>query len=158
MTDMSPDEVRAWLKLRLSPSQAGALTVYGEARNQSVSGLQAVLSVIRNRVESGRWGKTWTDVVLAPKQFSCWNEADPNNSILTHLGLDLLSATPRQSNPVFDACLWLSEKMVNKDYPSNVGDATHYYAPAVVDTPAWANAPAIRRTIIGAHAFYSNVR
>lgn len=35
---------------------------------------------------------------------------------------------------------------------------THYYAPAsVTKTPAWAAPPAVRTTIIAAHAFYKNV-
>ena len=153
---MTPQEWKAFTR-GLTETQAAGLTVYGEARNQSVSGLQAVLSVIRNRVASGRWGQTWNDIVFAPKQFSCWNEGDPNREMLLQLGTDMLSHT-KHLNPILDVCLWLADKMVKQEYPSNVADATHYFAPSVVDMPNWAKAPAIRRTIIGAHAFYSNVR
>lgn len=154
---MTPQQ-RTDLIEKLTPTQAGALTVYGEARNQSVSGMQGVLSVIRNRVESGRWGRSWQSVVFAPYQFSCWNDADPNATLLLDLGERLIANGPRAVNPVLDVCLFVAERMVNGDYPDNTHASTHYFAPAVVNTPSWAHAPAVRQTVIGGHAFYSGVR
>lgn len=156
---MTPQEWQAFQDA-LTPAQAAALTVYGEAKNQSVSGLIAVLSVMRNRVKAGRFGSGWKGVVFKPSAFSCWNENDPNRAQLLQLGFSMLNGTiATQQNPVFDVCFWLAEKMVENVYNSNVGDATHYYAPAVVDMPAWAKSPgATRKTVIGSHVFYSNVR
>lgn len=65
-----------------------ARTIYGEARGESISGQEAIASVILNRVafakRRGRywWGNTIAGVCLAPWQFSCWNENDPNRKII----------------------------------------------------------------------------
>ena len=154
---MTPQEWTAFQDA-LTPEQAAALTVYGEAKNQSVSGLQAVLSVIRNRVKVGRFGSGWKGVIFKPWQFSCWNEGDPNRAQLLQLGFQLIGKTERTQNAVFDVCVWLAAQMVEGKYLSNVSDSTHYYAPAIVDTPAWAKSPAVRRTVVGSHVFYGNVR
>ena len=59
-----------------------AKTIYGEARGESIETMFAVGWVIRNRLQSGRHGKTYKDVVLQPKQFSCWNKNDPNYKVI----------------------------------------------------------------------------
>ena len=65
-----------------------ARTIYGEARGESISGQEAIASVILNRVaiakSRGRywWGNTIAGVCLAPWQFSCWNKNDPNRKII----------------------------------------------------------------------------
>lgn len=63
-----------WLSSVLPPPVADdiclATTVYLEARNQSALGQQAVAEVALRRLESGRWGDTLCEVVLAPKQFA----------------------------------------------------------------------------------------
>ena len=65
-----------------------ARTIYGEARGESISGQEAIASVILNRVafakRRGRywWGNTIAGVCLAPWQFSCWNENDLNRKII----------------------------------------------------------------------------
>lgn len=65
--------------LKLSGSQILALTIYGEARGESVEGQIAVGSVILERVDKKGWmGKTISSVCLKPYQFSCFNENDPN--------------------------------------------------------------------------------
>ena len=55
-----------------------AKTIYGEARGESVETMLVVGWVIRNRLSAKRHGNTYKDVVLQPKQFSCWNKNDPN--------------------------------------------------------------------------------
>ena len=59
-----------------------AKTIYGEARGESIETMLAVGWVIRNRLQAGRYGSTYKDVVLQPKQFSCWNESDPNYRLI----------------------------------------------------------------------------
>lgn len=50
------------------------LTIYLEAEGESLLGKQAVANVIYNRhINSGR---SITEVILQPKQFSCWNDRD----------------------------------------------------------------------------------
>jgi spore germination cell wall hydrolase CwlJ-like protein len=59
-----------------------AKTIYGEARGESIETMLAVGWVIRNRLCSGHYGATYKDVVLQPKQFSCWNKNDPNYKVI----------------------------------------------------------------------------
>lgn len=63
-----------WLAGVLPPALADPLclatTVYLEARNQSEVGQRAVAEVILRRRDSGRYGKTVCEVVLAPEQFA----------------------------------------------------------------------------------------
>lgn len=46
-----------------------AKLLYHEARGESVETQRAVVSVILNRLQSGKWGKTISDVVYAKNQF-----------------------------------------------------------------------------------------
>ena len=59
-----------------------AKTIYGEARGENVETMLAVGWVIRNRLTAKRYGDTYKDVVLQRKQFSCWNENDPNYKVI----------------------------------------------------------------------------
>ena len=59
-----------------------AKTIYGEARGESIETMLAVGWVIRNRLQVKRHGKNYRNVVLQPKQFSCWNKNDPNYKII----------------------------------------------------------------------------
>ena len=59
-----------------------AKTIYGEVRGESIETMFSVGWVIRNRLKSGRHGNTYKDVVLQPKQFSCWNKNDPNYRVI----------------------------------------------------------------------------
>lgn len=139
----------------LPPTHLRALTAYGEARNQPIMGIVAVLSVITNRLVLQRWGLTYQDVCLAPLQFSCWNASDPNSVELNQLAQRILTQQALPYNPVWDACLSLAGR---DDLRDVTGSATHYFAPALVHPPAWSDPPAIRTTIIAGHAFYKGVR
>ena len=59
-----------------------AKTIYGEARGENVETMLVVGWVIRNRLHSKRYGNIYKDVVLQPKQFSCWNKDDPNYKVI----------------------------------------------------------------------------
>ncbi len=72
--------------LKLTPAQIMALTIYGEARGESAEGKIAVGSVILERVDHRGWdGKTIPEVCLKRKQFSCFNENDPNYGKLLNI-------------------------------------------------------------------------
>jgi N-acetylmuramoyl-L-alanine amidase len=51
-----------------------ALTMWGEARGESINGMAAVGHVILNRVASEKYPNTIEGVVLQDAQFSCWDE------------------------------------------------------------------------------------
>jgi N-acetylmuramoyl-L-alanine amidase len=139
---------------RLPPAQLRALTAYGEARNQPVRGLVAVMAVIDNRVRLGRWGTTVAEVVLARRQFSCWNPKDPNYKILTELADRLLAAQPIGDDIVLQTCCWLADQ----PWSDPTHGATHYYAPlGVAARPTWALPPAQKTVTIRDHVFFTNV-
>lgn len=61
-----------------------AQTIWGEARQEGTKGMIAVGNVIKNRAEANKkmFGQGIRGVALKPKQFSCWNEGDPNREKL----------------------------------------------------------------------------
>lgn len=132
------------------------LTLYGEARGESTLGKLAVASVFRNRLRTHRWGQTYQEVCLAPKQFSCWNATDPNRDLLMALA-DALREDRAQQGGVLREVLWIADGLLAGAFPSVVGDATHYYASSMSKPPAWA---AEGRLVaeVGHHRFYSHVR
>lgn len=129
----------------ISDSTIAALNIWMEARGESYEGKVAVAEVIRNRMKSGKWGKTATNVCLSPYQFSGWNTKDPNR-----IAALLLDDTDAQ----YQACLkaW---NYVNQDHPSEtVKGATLYYNPKVIPIPpAWAK-PENLLARVGNHVFY----
>lgn len=60
-----------------------ARTVWGETRGQPRVEQAMVAHVIVNRWLSGRWGRSIAGVVRARRQFSAWNETDPNYAVVT---------------------------------------------------------------------------
>jgi spore germination cell wall hydrolase CwlJ-like protein len=61
------------------PVDVLARVVWGEARSTGAPGMRHVASVIMNRAaHPGWWGTDVVSVCLAPWQFSCLNEGDPN--------------------------------------------------------------------------------
>jgi spore germination cell wall hydrolase CwlJ-like protein len=63
-------------------------TLFGECRGEPENGQLAVAWVIRTRATWSPptwWGKTVSEVCLAPEQFSCWNKTDPNYALLQGL-------------------------------------------------------------------------
>jgi N-acetylmuramoyl-L-alanine amidase len=67
------------LRWETSESDRDALyrTVWGEARGLPPQEQAAIVHVILNRWQSGRWGNLEA-TVKAPWQFSVWNKDDPN--------------------------------------------------------------------------------
>lgn len=140
----------------LSERELVALTIYGESRGESMLGKMAVASVIRNRLESGRWGALYATVVLAPKQFSCWTIGDPNLAVIREIGQSL-SADLTPTDPVVKQCLWIADGTVNGLLESTVLDARHYYAASLEHPPSWAATGELVAQI-GAHRFYRGVK
>lgn len=125
-----------------------ARTLWGEARGEGAHGMEAVASVIMNRVALARsgecrwWGSTVTEVCLKQAQFSCWLAGDPNRSKLE-------TVTDRDS--VFAMCLRIARRAVRGQLQDRTSGATHYHADGTY--PSWAkgHSPTVR---IGHHWFY----
>jgi len=135
----------------LSEVEVLARTLYGEARGEELAGIEAVASVILNRVafaqSRGRywWGNDITSVCLKPSQFSCWNKADPNRK-------KLLALSPR--DPAYRLCKRIAKRAVAGDLPDQTDGATHYHTHAV--DPFWARGH-VPVAEIGNHLFYKNI-
>lgn len=126
-----------------------ARTLYGEARGESVQGIEAVASVIMNRYKSKKWYSVMngehsiTAVCLKPAQFSCWNIKDPNRTKI--LCVDM-------SNTAFALCWRIACDVAYGNTQDTVNGATHYYAKSI-KKPKWANSMKYVCQI-GNHRFY----
>jgi spore germination cell wall hydrolase CwlJ-like protein len=131
-------------KMRIvSDDTIAALNIWMEARSESFEGKVAVAEVMRNRLKNGWWGKTITEVILAPYQFSGWNTNDRNR--IKAMLLD-------DSDPQYQECVkaWQTAKG-NTNFTKG---ALFYFNPKLAKTPVWAT-PQRFLVTIGNHKFYS---
>ena len=140
---------------RLDEEEVTALTAFGEARNQPVLGIVGVLSVLNNRKRNGHWGSSFLSVCLAPMQFSCWNDDDPNQPKLLALAQLMVVGSPLPYDPALLVCRTLAAELVAGLLQENVQGAMFYAVSTL--RPSWAHPPAEMVAIIGAHAFYTGV-
>ncbi len=121
-------------------------TIYGEARGERQPGMEAVANVIINRAKNpGWWGRDVVSVCLKPKQFSCWNEDDPNRRVLEHnLSGDI----------VYRLCEQIARRALAGQLPDHTNGATHYHTKSV--QPRWAE-HLVPCADIGHHLFYKEV-
>lgn len=125
-----------------------ARTLYGEARGEyktyGPAALIAVANVIMNRLKrKGKYGNTLTEVCLKPRQFSCWNENDPNRMLIQQEALE--------TDPLFNICLVIVRKVVAGLWPDLTRGSDHYHSFAV--KPYWARSGKIKLHL-GRHIFY----
>lgn len=123
-----------------------ARTLWGEARGEGARGMEAVASVIMNRVRSPRFPGTVEGVCKQPWQFSSWNANDPNLPAL-------LAVTASDAN--FKRALSIAERAVNGRLVDPTRGALHYYANWIAE-PAWARGATVTARI-GQHIFLTGV-
>jgi N-acetylmuramoyl-L-alanine amidase len=120
-----------------------ALTLMGEARGESIEGQIAVAWVIRNRtLAPGWWGRDLKSVVLAPRQFSCWNAGDPNLAFMR-----AVKGAPNE----FLGALGIMAQVYAGQIKDPTGGATHYHAIGVA--PDWSS-DMLPTATIGNHRFF----
>lgn len=163
---MTDDNLRA----RLTDEQAWRLTIYGESRGESIFGRIAVACVIRNRIKSGKWGKTAKAVCFARAQFSCWwpTQGRENYEHVKAVATALLDGGPPpwsdHERDVHDECVWIvagiESDLICAGRLDPVRGAKWYYAPAAMRprgrVPDWA----VGQTpvaVVGSHRFYAKV-
>lgn len=128
----------------MDPVDTLARTLWGEARGQGLDGIAAVANVIANRTQKpGWWGTGWVGVCIAPSQFSCWNENDPNRARLLRVTI---------ADPQFRDCMVIAKAAVAGDLRDRTQGADHYYADHIA-VPKWARGkkPTV---VIGNHRFF----
>jgi conjugal transfer mating pair stabilization protein TraG len=121
-------------------------TILGEAAQEGPQGQAAVAHVILNRAAAGSYGKTPSDVVLAPNQFEPWSTRSKEL-----MAIKSTSPAYRETSDIVD--------MVNNgEVPDPTGGATHFLNPDIVrqrrdgSLPNWAQQPTAK---IGGHTFYA---
>lgn len=132
-----------------------ARTLWGEARDQGMAGMQAVAAVVINRVKVAQahggkywWGNDVVSVCLKDWQFSCWNAGDPNR-----VKLELVDSSDRH----FAVALAIAAKAVQGTLDDPTNGATHYHNPSIVALPsAWGVAPQ-QVASLGNHDFYNGI-
>jgi len=122
----------------------GARTVWGEARGEPYEGKLAVAHVILNRWRARHRGETTVfGVCSEPKQFSCWNESDPNRPKMIAIGA---------AEPSYRECLRAFLEAI--DGPDPTGGALHYHTIGV--RPRWSRGKR-PSAVIGAHKFFVGI-
>lgn len=118
---------------KLNPIYVIALTIYGEARSQSILGQAAVGAVIRNRVNKKNFGSDYRKVCLKPKQFSCWNEGDPNRELLLAIA-NKLHSSGSYDDKIFNQCMHVARGIYFDIIIDPTKKANHYLTKALYDT------------------------
>ena len=88
---------------KLKNVEIAARGAWGEARNQGPKGMQAVINVMDNRRKDSRWGNSLAAVATQPKQFSAFNDGDPNKPLLEQVN---------DNDPIFVKALELAAQAV----------------------------------------------
>lgn len=131
-----------------------ATMVYGEARGESEAGKVAVAYSALNRAKGK---KSLCDVVLAPKQYSIFN----NNPEL-RAAAQSLELEPRQANKVeekaWDRATKVAAKVFRREVPDPTNGSTHYLAPVAMASlgytyPKWSYQYK-KVAVIDNHVFY----
>jgi len=142
----------------LLPDEVLALTIWGEARGESIEGQVAVANVVMNRYKSNlEKYKTVADVCLEPKQFSCWNKNDPNYPKLIELGNKIVINGEDKADKILSQCLYIARGVMSFKLNDNTGSARNYMTKTLFYSdkkPSWAN-PVTTPKVIGSHIFFS---
>lgn len=145
--------------IKIDPKQEKCLAtaIYGESRGEPDMGQVAVAYVIMNRAVK----KPVCDVVLAPKQFSIFN----NNPSLRAAAMSA-HLEPMQKN-VIDEKGWQLAKdvaavVIRKQMEDPTNGATHYLSPTVMAQkgytyPKWSKIYKLK-AIIEKHKFYKEAK
>lgn len=130
-----------------------ARTLYGEAETNDIPDATAIAWVIRNRTALPNWPNTPSGVCLQPKQFSCWNDNDPNRQRIIDV---------KTTNPWFQTCVSIAGSVLRDENGSDpTSRATHYYATYMKKPPKWARGktPCYEPPRVGKyqHIFFNNI-
>ena len=113
-----------------------------EAEAEPLLGKIAVACVVRNRVHDKRWPDRWKEVMLQPKQFSCFLPEYFRPEVLTRSHQD----------PYWRESHFAAFGVYNKYIRAEANHANHYYSTDIQE-PYWAKGhePVLE---IGKHRFY----
>jgi len=121
--------------------------IYGEARSESWSGKAGVGITVATRAKHPGfwdWGRNFREIILKPRQFSCFNQSDPN--------LGALMVAKRIKNATWQECAMIAEQVYLGHIKNFMGEPTHYHALSC--NPEWVKDLKVLGTI-GNHKFYT---
>jgi len=127
-------------------------TLYGEARDEGEAGMHAVMNVIMNR--SGGDSNKAKNVVLARKQFSCWNGIGNPAANAIELADSLRNDKSSSDGKMYMEAVRLYTRARKNELDDITGGATHYFNPAKAN-PEWKK-DMKKTTTIGHHTFYKS--
>lgn len=122
-------------------------TIWGEARNQGDNGMAAVAHVMMNRLASGNYGKSLSEIALAKNQFEPWGNA------ATKKAMEKLSP----SSPEYKRIGSILDQVMTGHLPDITNGADMFYAPKAQAAmgrkpPSWGTGTPIAR--VGDHDFF----
>ncbi len=126
-----------------------AKTLFGEAQHEGLKGMEAVASVIMNRLNHAKrkgdfwWGNTLSEICLKPFQFKCWNPAVSQMEELIN---------PPWDSSVFQMALRVAQRAMNGFLSDPTNGATSYHD--LDDNPAWSTT-LVPSAEIGNRLFYA---
>ena len=112
------------------PDTLLAMCLWGEARGSGALGIAAVACVILNRMKLKGTGVR--EVILARKQFSSFNQEDPNHDKLAY-------PLKYGSTEAWERCASIAALALNGILSDPTGGASHYYADSMPKPPYWAD-------------------
>jgi spore germination cell wall hydrolase CwlJ-like protein len=95
--------------------------VYHEVNTRTLEEKLGVINVIRNRVKSGKWGRTVCDVVYSHKQFAVLDERHEPVNEKAYLKIKLL----------------VLDTVVFKKYPNPVADSLYFHDDSIKEKNSW---------------------
>lgn len=138
----------------LSDSEVLFLTIVGEARGESIEGQVAVANVVMNRARKSR--KPIKEVCLAPRQFSCWNQNDPNRQLLENLADMIMKGDYKYDH--YKQIQWVTEGVITGKVKDNTRGVLNYMTTALFQSeqrPSWAKVPKSDPFEVGNHTFFT---
>ena len=102
-----------------------ALCAWREARGEGQEGVRAVFWVLFNR--SVKWGKTLTQVVIQPKQFSSMTVKGDSQTVVW----------PLDNDATFQKSLEMMQAIVNKQDENDPTHGALYYANLASNVDQW---------------------
>ena len=128
----TPPAIDAHDRSLLTGEMVFAMTLWGEARGESIQGKVVVASVILNRASKASWMDGGVPsshplvervkaACLARLQFSCWNPSDPNSS-------KLWNPTKHDSIEVWKECVFVAAGALDGLFRNQVMGADHYHS------------------------------
>ena len=135
-----------------------ALTMLREAGGDRREGLSSVEErigvgcVVRNRVRDGRWPRTYRWVCLQPKQFSCWDQGNPNRPVLLALAQRLVT-DPFDMDEILRETAFLATGILGGQILDATKGANHYLHRRKVASVPWDDTMRLVGQI-GDHVFF----